>query len=468
MNKNIKDITSPLGLNIQTFDDIRASIVEGFKIKVNTDSACLLGQFIDSVALMLLETQQTLQYVYNNNYWNTAQGTNLDRVASLRGIFRQQDSYTRTICQLKTNYGNVIPSGLIVQNINTLEKHLTNTEYTFDGKNVIVCDLLVEDSSLVALYLDNNFINISRLENESFDDYFARIKNAIADIKNLIVIDEKPLLILKASTNNNININSQAGIIIQSVTKNIEVISEVPGNIRTFPNTLTKLLNAPINSSVNNKQSGSEGRLIESDSEFRYRIKTILQGKAGGSTIEGIRASILNVEGVSGCRVEENDTDYINEKNYSPHSIACYVVGGQDYDVALTILASKAAGIATNGDTYQELEINNNKYLISFFRGSSKTVWIKTSYSKTNNSDKKIIEEAITSTILKYFQNLNLKDNEIIPMRINADCAEIAGLTFINNSISFVENGVYSTQPLQTNENDIIIITTSSISLVEI
>ena len=44
MNKNSKSITTPLGLKLQSFDDIRTSIVEGFSIEVNTDSGEYVGK----------------------------------------------------------------------------------------------------------------------------------------------------------------------------------------------------------------------------------------------------------------------------------------------------------------------------------------------------------------------------------------------------------------------------------------
>lgn len=128
-----------------------------------------------------------------------------------------------------------------------------------------------------------------------------------------------------------------------------------------------KNINTPITgvTSVTNIYMITNGQDLESDSELRYRYKT----ETGGlSTVESIRSTVAAVPGVSACRVIENYTEE-TVNNIPPKSIQVYVYGGDDYDIALAILNSKAAGIRPYGTTSQVvLDQNGFEHTIGFSR----------------------------------------------------------------------------------------------------
>jgi uncharacterized phage protein gp47/JayE len=113
--------------------------------------------------------------------------------------------------------------------------------------------------------------------------------------------------------------------------------------------TLTVIVN-PIAglTSVTNSLDAAPGVDLEADSVYRRRQESELRA-AGKAALLAIRDSLLQIDEVESVTVFENTTDTTNGDGLPPHSIECLVSGGDDGDVAETIFAEKAAGIATYG-----------------------------------------------------------------------------------------------------------------------
>lgn len=95
--------------------------------------------------------------------------------------------------------------------------------------------------------------------------------------------------------------------------------------------------------SVTNPNAGSLGRARETDAQLRFRM--LQTSSAASGTPEGIYTAISEVDGVTYAAVLENFTDATNAAGMPEHSIMPIVDGGDDNEVALAILATRAAGI---------------------------------------------------------------------------------------------------------------------------
>ncbi len=161
----------------------------------------------------------------------------------------------------------------------------------------------------------------------------------------------------------------------------IAVDSGVVGNVPQ--DTITIFVN-PISgvNTVTNTEPTSGGRGIETDSEFRERyIRSIAKG--GASTIDSIRASILELDGVRGCFVVVNNTDGVVDSR-PPHSFEAYVLGGDHEEIALTILRTKAAGIQTHGDITETVEDSAGQPRdISFTEGTEVSITVDVTLTVT-------------------------------------------------------------------------------------
>jgi uncharacterized phage protein gp47/JayE len=100
--------------------------------------------------------------------------------------------------------------------------------------------------------------------------------------------------------------------------------------------------------SVINLLDAELGRDVETDEDLRVRRELEL-ARAGTSTVDAIRADVLQVEDVTSVRVFNNPTDGVVD-GMSPHSVEVLIRGGDDQDIWDQLLASVAAGIATVGD----------------------------------------------------------------------------------------------------------------------
>lgn len=95
--------------------------------------------------------------------------------------------------------------------------------------------------------------------------------------------------------------------------------------------------------SVTNPNDGTLGRARETDAQLRFRM--LQTSSAASGTPEGIYTAISQVDGVTYASVLENFTDTTNADGMPPHSIMPVVDGGDDNEVALAILETRAAGI---------------------------------------------------------------------------------------------------------------------------
>ena len=120
------------------------------------------------------------------------------------------------------------------------------------------------------------------------------------------------------------------------------------GNVTA--NTITEIVN-PISGldGVTNPESVQGGRDKESDTELRRRYKNSVS-KPGGSTVDSIRAALLDIDDVRSALVIENDT-MATVDNIPPKAIESVVLGGLDNEIAETIFNAKAGGIQAYGET---------------------------------------------------------------------------------------------------------------------
>jgi uncharacterized phage protein gp47/JayE len=121
----------------------------------------------------------------------------------------------------------------------------------------------------------------------------------------------------------------------------------------------------------------------ESDIDFRNRyISSIAKG--GASTVESIRAKLLEVDGIRAAIVIENATNSTDADGRPAKSIECIVLGGNQTDIAKAILGSKAAGIQAYGSTTVTVQDSaGNNHTISFSYAAVVDIYANITITKT-------------------------------------------------------------------------------------
>lgn len=163
--------------------------------------------------------------------------------------------------------------------------------------------------------------------------------------------------------------------------------------------TITEILNPALGvDKVINKEAAVGGLNTETDNEFRERYKKSYS-RVGGSTVPAITAALLDIDKVVDCEVRENVTMETID-GIPPKSVACFVYGGEDKDIAKTIYENKAAGIQAFGDIVVDIKDDKEEvHKIGFTRAKVKEIFVKLKIKKDKEYKG---DEAIKRAILNY------------------------------------------------------------------
>ena len=126
---------------------------------------------------------------------------------------------------------------------------------------------------------------------------------------------------------------------------------------------------------VDNPQDATAGKLIESRAEFRDRRQRSVAINAHG-TPQAVYANVFALDGVSDVYVVDNpkgEAVTLNGYRLKPHSIYVAVVGGNNQQIAKTILQYAGNGCDFNGNTNVTVYDDNYSepkpaYQVSFMR----------------------------------------------------------------------------------------------------
>ena len=142
-----------------------------------------------------------------------------------------------------------------------------------------------------------------------------------------------------------------------------------------------------------------EGGLdLETDEEFRERYKKSYS-RGGGSTLPALTAAILDIDDVVDAEIREN-TSMETIDGIPPKSVACFVFGGTDDEIAETIYKNKPAGIQAFGEIVKNIEdTKGNRHRIGFTRARTEEIYLKVSLKKGEDYKG---DEAVKRAIINY------------------------------------------------------------------
>lgn len=156
--------------------------------------------------------------------------------------------------------------------------------------------------------------------------------------------------------------------------------------------------------SVTNLNEGTLGRARETDAQLRARM--LKTSSAVSGTPEGIFTAISQVDGVTYTSVLENFTDTTNPAGMPPHSIMPVVDGGDDTEVALAILGSRAAGIQFTTSTNIPAATWVSVSVINPANNQSVVVW----FARPSNTTAAIVVDVDTDANFPADGNQRIKD----------------------------------------------------------
>lgn len=312
----------------------------GAGIKTTPDS--VFGKIIGVQAERESQLWELMESVYNSAYPNSASNISLDKVGELTTIVRNAATVSTVTAYLSGTNGTSIPVSTIfaVQDSGVQFKTLTLT--SLSGANFSVNSLTRSGSTVTADATAHgrsvgNFIFIN---NAVETDY-----NGLVEILTVADVDTFTYDITTAPTSpatGTIDADPATAISCESVDTG--AIESLAGTLNVIVNNISGLTR------VDNYEDALKGSNQETDTEFRIRRITTLQGIAA-ARLEGIRARLLLVANVTSAQVFENNTLLVDGDGRPAKSIECLVLGGTDQDILDTVWDAKAGGIESYGTT---------------------------------------------------------------------------------------------------------------------
>ena len=155
--------------------------------------------------------------------------------------------------------------------------------------------------------------------------------------------------------------------------------------------------------SVTNPRSAGGGQDYEDDETFRKRL--IMENAARpGPTEPGIKSALMNLNGVKQVGFIDNDKYKTDEYGNPECSVHIYVLGGNDDEIAKTLIDKCAAGITLAGSIVKEAPDATGKLKeVKFDHAQQHNIYVKVDVSINDdwNSDAGVddIKQAICDEI---------------------------------------------------------------------
>ncbi|MCY9758982.1 baseplate J/gp47 family protein [Paenibacillus alvei] len=147
---------------------------------------------------------------------------------------------------------------------------------------------------------------------------------------------------------------------------------------------ITTLLNPDTNiKSITNERPTTGGRERETDSEFRTRFQLSVAG-GGAASVDALRGALLRLPSVRAVAVIENSSLTTDVAGRPGKSFQCYVLGGDEQEIANTIFATKAGGIEAHGDIIRDVtDVAGYIHKVKFSRAEEVPMDVKVKIKRT-------------------------------------------------------------------------------------
>lgn len=204
---------------------------------------------------------------------------------------------------------------------------------------------------------------------------------------------------------------------------------------------------------LTNPKDATGGQEQENEFEFRKRYYERFD-ESFGANVDGIASALKELSGVRDALCYENDKD-IEVDGIPPHSIAPFVWGGSNTDIAKKLFDVKVGGIRSFGNVIEIVTDSQGiSHTIGFTRPNEINVYIKLSITKT--SDYPIDgDNQVKEATLGYIDGLGLGAS-VYPYQISSTIAnlQIRGINNIEVELS-KDGATYVTTPIVIARNEI-------------
>lgn len=433
------------GLNIKRLDTILNELHDdlteelGFNTRQNPKSLfnVLLTNFADEIA----ELWEYGADIYYSEYPSSAVDQSLDYATQYSGITREQAAPSYYPCLCTGVDGTVLYAGTrIATDLNPETQLVLNSQAVISRASFAKALIRLatgNSSGTFTVILDESSYSFATADALPASDIFTALKNKITNSDFTCSVTDDGLLSIEAvDTAVAHSLALSENLTTETVSSTITFATVDDGDFYLPNGSITKIITAITGfNSVTNTLGYVAGRLRETDVEFRqsYADKIFLRSSR---MVESIRSAILaNVQGVSSCKVFENDTNEIDAMGRWPHCVEAVVDGGDSLEIAQQILNTKAGGINTFGSTEVTVPgLYGEDITIRFNRPAALYIWFKVTLtlSETDTVTTDYVN-IIKSIILERLETMG-PGSTISPQRIFTDAiySQVSGIDYVD------------------------------------
>lgn len=478
------------GLLIRRYPEIRETITTAINQNANAelvfDEDVILGQIVSILATQQTQTEQVLQAIHSSLDRDKAEGTSLDSLLALVGLYRIPAAKSSTDRMLFTvRDSETIPKDYIIENPSTRDRFFTTSSQLISTDRCYSAEYEVTslpESTEVILTINTEEYSYTTTTTPTKVEIVEGLRNAIsADTSSPWTAsvyepssDNPTLIVVSDLEYEELSVSVLDVLEPVTVSAFLTVEAEFVGAVKAPANTITSPITPQTVISVTNTKAIGVGRERETDEEARIRASKSL-AVSGSSTYTAMLAAVLSLPDVSNVTIAENETNTTDSDGLPPHSFAVILSAPDttevDQLIAKTIWEEKPLGIQTFGTTtvayVDETRTTRN---ISFSRPTKVTLAVKVTYTLyTEEIPSENIEAVIRSAVVAYGGSLT-SGTDVIPKRfyesIYQDTSGIEDITVEMQTISSTgdtPSGAWSESRIVINQAE-----TSSISPLDV
>ncbi len=422
---------------------------------VNTGPDSVLGQVTGIVAEQLDAVWQAVEFYVASMSPDSASGVFLDYLGSIVGIPRLTASPTTVVGAVYGDEGTLLPQGTQVTDSQG-NVYTSDASVTISRSNALEVKLSVTTvtaSTSYQLVLDGASYTVTSSVSPTNQSIAAQLAGVLNAEFYQASAASGVLTIRSADGVSPFAITYDPKLTLTSLATPVSFRAEANGDTDLPIGSLAQL-SAPLPgvSGVTNFVVGTNGRLVESDENYRARFYTTVYA-TGTGTRQSIQARLLSISGVSYARVYENRSAFVVD-GQPPHSFEAIVDGGAATSIARVIYENKPAGIETFGTVAVQItDENDDTVYIRFSRPVNVYAWVRVTVTALNPEEQltPAAAEVLRSAIAAYGNSLNVGD-DLYPQRFyGAVFGSTQGIGSVNIELALTtgsEPPVYSTAPI--------------------
>lgn len=433
-------------------DTLKTLLGNNINLLPSSVLANLTGVYSDRESLLWELAEQ----VYNSQYLNSADGINLDNVMTLLGVTRlPQTKSLQKALHLFGDVGTLVPAGTKVSVVGSP----TSVFETVSATTLVAGTDEVQTLSFFAVPVAGSF-RLKYLDQETgilnFNATDVQIQtalNALSKLEGITVVGNFAggFVITFAGDSGKINhdlllVTSNTLAVVATVAQTTagvpqgttDALCTAFGPVVAPAFTLSNIDTPVVGlNRTTNPTDATIGRNTETDSELRVR-SIIGQKSRGASTVEAIRARLLEVSGVTQAIVFQNETMLVNADGLPPKSFRPYVQGGLDADIFQAVWLSKPAGIQSDGTVTGTITDSQGlTQNIAFERPVVKPVYITVEISRDVAKFPANGATLVRSALATFINALEIGSDVIVYPSLIASLDSIVGINDVEIGVGF-------------------------------